>query len=198
MLNWLEIHYIESLAVVTGLLYVFFMIKENLLLWLFGIISSGLYVWIFYDSGIYAYASLYLYYVIIGFYGWHNWYKSHGEEAEEKKLTIQSASGIRLWTYVIIVFVLFVPLYFALRKFAPSDLALADALLTSGGIVATWMLTRKIFEQWLFWIVIDLLSTFVMIYKGLYPSALLFVIYTVLAVRGYFEWKRKLTTQPAD
>jgi nicotinamide mononucleotide transporter len=196
MLNWLEIHYIESLAVVTGLLYVLFMIKENLLLWLFGIISSGLYVWIFYNSGIYAYSALYLYYVIIGFYGWYNWYKSHGEE--EKKLTIQSVTGTRLWIYVIVILILFVPLYLVLRKFAPSDLALVDALLTSGGIVATWMLAHKIFEQWLFWIIIDLLSSFMMIYKGLYPSALLFVIYTLLAVRGYFEWKKKLSTQPAD
>jgi nicotinamide mononucleotide transporter len=67
--SWFQHHYIEVFAVISGLIFMFFTIKENILLWLFGIISSALYVWIFYESGIYAYSLLYIYYVIIGFYG---------------------------------------------------------------------------------------------------------------------------------
>jgi nicotinamide mononucleotide transporter len=91
-----------------------------------------------------------------------------------------------------VTLVLIVPFYFVLKKFTPSDMALADALLTSGGIVATWMLTQKLIEQWLFWIVIDLLSMGVMIYKELYPSAILFFVYTLLAIKGYMEWKKEM------
>ncbi|MFO7370610.1 MAG: nicotinamide riboside transporter PnuC [Bacteroidales bacterium] len=192
-LSWLQQNYIETLAVAAGLLYVFFTIKEKILLWLFGIISSGLYVFVFFKSGIYAYSALYVYYVVIGFYGWYNWARKP-EEAMKKEslLKIHYASAGLLWICVSVTVVLSIPVYFALKYFAGSDMALADALMTSGGMIATWMLTQKIIEQWLFWIVIDLLSMSVMIYKDLYPSAGLFLIYTVLAVIGYIKWKNEL------
>jgi nicotinamide mononucleotide transporter len=71
-------------------------------------------------------------------------------------------------------------------------MALMDAILTSGGMVATWMLTQKFIEQWIFWIIINVLSFAVMIYKGLYPSAFLFAVYELMAIKGYFEWKKVL------
>jgi nicotinamide mononucleotide transporter len=172
---------------------VFFTIKEKILLWLFGIISSGLYVFVFFKSGIYAYSALYVYYVVLGFYGCYNWARKP-EKAIKKEslLKIHYASAGLLWLCIIVTAVFAVPVYFALKHFAGSDMALADALMTSGGMVATWMLTQKIIEQWLFWIVINLLSMSVMIYKDLYPTAGLFLIYTLLAVIGYIKWKNEL------
>lgn len=194
-LLWLQRHYIEVFAVISGLLYVFFTIKENNLLWLFGIISSGLYIWVFFHSGIYAYTVLYVYYVVIGFYGWYNWTKKPANDSmNEEKLQIRKASKRYLWGCLVLTVVFVMPIYFLLKKYTTSDMALADALLTSGGMVATWMLTQKMIEQWLFWIVLDLLSFSVMIYKELFPSALLFLIYTLLAVKGYLEWKKVLNT----
>lgn len=176
-----------------GLLYVYFTIKERILLWLFGIISSGLYVFVFFKSGIYAYSVLYVYYVVIGFYGWYNWARKPEETLKrDSMLKIHKASSGLLWICVTVTLVLTIPVYFILKHYAGSDMALADALMTSGGMIATWMLTQKIIEQWIFWIVIDLLSMSVMIYKGLYPSAGLFLIYTVLAVIGYMKWKVEL------
>jgi nicotinamide mononucleotide transporter len=166
-------------------------------LWFFGILSSGLYVWIFFKSGIYAYALLYVYYVVIGFYGWYNWSRKPTNPELHDKLQISSAKQAYLWACIGVTLVLVVPLYIALRKFTSSDMALADAFLTSGGMVATWMLTQKLIEQWLFWIVIDLVSLSVMIYKELYPSALLFLVYTLLAFKGFMEWKKELKHQPA-
>ena len=195
VLSWLQLNYLELTAVITGLLYVIFTIRENILLWLFGIISSGLYVWIFFKSGIYAYSLLYIYYVIVGFYGWYNWSGKPAKQAGS--LRVHKASGRYLWSCLAITLLLIVPLYLLLKKFS-SDMALADALLTSGGIVATWMLTQKLIEQWLFWIVIDLLSMGVMIYKELYPSALLFLVYTLLAIKGYVEWKKEMKLQTTN
>jgi nicotinamide mononucleotide transporter len=193
---WLQQHYIEVIAVITGLFYVFYTIKENILLWLFGIISSGIYIWVFYHSGIYAYAVLYLYYVVIGFYGWYNWSKKSAEPLRyEGNLHIRHASKGYLWCCIALTFILAIPVYLVLMKYTTSDMALADAMLTSGGMVATWMLTQKLIEQWLFWIIIDLLSFSVMIYKELYPSAILFLLYTLLAVKGYIEWKKELKTR---
>ena len=194
-LNWLYTHLIELTAVMTGLLYVIFTIREKISLWLFGIISSGLYVWIFFKSGIYAYAVLYVYYVVIGFYGWYNWSGKSASLDLPEKLIIRKASKVYLWLCIAVTGVLIIPLYCILRKFTASDMAFADALLTSGGMVATWMLTQKFIEQWLFWIVIDLFSLGVMIYKELYPSALLFLVYSMLAIKGYLEWKKEMRLQ---
>lgn len=192
-MHWLQLHYIELLATITGLLYVVFTIRENNLLWLFGIISSGLFVCVFYNSGIIAYATLYIYYVLIGIYGWYNWSrKLPDQEGRQGNIVIRRASVTMIVSCLAVSILLAVPLYFILKEYTGSDIALLDAILTSSGMVATWMLTQKIFEQWLFWIVIDLLSFGLMILKGLYPSSLLFLAYTILAIKGYFEWKKAL------
>ena len=190
-LHWIQLHYLELIAVITGLLYVLFAIKENILLWLFGIISSGLYVWIFFHSGIFAYAILYVYYVLIGFFGWYNWLRKP-EGTNDKVLAVKEASKTKRLTCILLTFILSAPMYFILKRYTTSDMALTDALLTSGGMIATWMLTQKLIEQWLFWIVIDLASMGAMVYKELYPSALLFLVYTLLAVKGYLEWRKHL------
>jgi nicotinamide mononucleotide transporter len=192
---WLQHHYIEVIAVITGLIYVLYTIKENKLLWLYGIISSGLYCWIFYRSGIYAYTILYIYYVVIGFYGWYKWSKRPADSLDNLGgLHIHKAKKGYLWGCFALTGILTIPIYVILKRYTDSDMALADALLTSGGMVATWMLTQKLIEQWLFWIIIDLLSFSVMIYKELYPSAILFIVYTLLAMKGYLEWKKELKT----
>lgn len=198
VLLWLQHHYIEVLAMITGLLYVFYAIKENNLLWLFGIVSSGLYIWVFYHSGIYAYTVLYIYYVVIGFYGWYNWSKKPADPLKhDENLRVRQAPKGYIWGCIALSGILAIPIYFVLKKYTTSDMALADAILSSGGMVATWMLTQKLIEQWLFWIIIDLLSFSVMIYKELYPSALLFLVYSLLAVKGYIEWKKELKTLAA-
>jgi len=187
-LLWLQQNVIEIVAVISGLLYVIFTIRENILLWLFGIISSALYIHVFYSSGIYAYAVLYLYYVIIGFYGWYNW----GKKDVNNSVKIRRTPPRMLIGCIIITIVIAGLIFIALEKFTDSDMALTDALLTAGGMVSTWMLTQKFIEQWLFWIVIDLASFGAMIYKELYPSSILFLVYGILAIAGFIEWRRIL------
>jgi nicotinamide mononucleotide transporter len=187
-LIWLQQNAIEITAVISGLLYVLFTIRENILLWLFGIVSSALYIHVFYRSGIYAYAVLYIYYVVIGFYGWYNWGKKNTDET----LKIKRTPAILLAGCLLSTLIIAIPVYFALKNFTDSDMAATDALLTSGGMVATWMLTQKYIEQWLFWIIIDVASFGAMVYKGLFPSSVLFLVYAILAYKGYFEWRKNL------
>jgi nicotinamide mononucleotide transporter len=187
---WIGHNFIEIIAVISGLLYVVYTIRENILLWLFGIISSALYIWVFYNSGIYAYAILYVYYVIIGFYGWYNW----GKISDDTLVRIRRTPRVLLVGCISVTFIIAVPIFYSLKRYTDTDMAAADSLLTSGGMVATWMLTQKYIEQWLFWIAIDIVSCGVMIYKGLYPSSVLFLIYGILAIKGYVEWKKTAKT----
>jgi len=193
VLQWMSVHYIEIIATLAGFLYIFYTIRENTLLWLFGNISSALFAWVFFQSHIYAYAALYVYYVIIGFYGWYHWWKHSRSDTES--LHIRRTTPAMFVACIAASFVVAIPVYVALRYFRESDIAWLDALLTGSGMVATWMLTQKYIEQWLFWIVIDILSLALVAYKGLYPSSVLFAAYTLLAVKGYIEWKRKLGEQ---
>jgi nicotinamide mononucleotide transporter len=195
ILHWLQLNYIEFAATLTGLLYVVYAIKQKRIVWLFGILSSGLFVWVFYHADLFAYGTLYIGYVIIGIYGWYNWSRKIPDDVNKKgRISIHKATAHNLWSYIIISVLLTVPIYIILKKYTDSDLPFPDAILTALGLVATWMLTQKLIEQWLFWIAIDLFSFFVMIYKGLYPSSVLFIVYTLLAVKGFFEWKKELIT----
>lgn len=92
--------------------------------------------------------------------------------------------------------VFFVAIALILDHLTDSPLPYWDALTTSASIVATWMLTRKYIEHWILWVAIDLLSMGLYIYRGLYPTTVLFLIYTVMAVVGYVQWKREL--KPAE
>lgn len=185
-------HVLEVFAVVTGLLYVLFAIKGNILLWVFGIVSSGLYVWIFFHTGIYAYSLLYVYYVAIGFYGWYNWRKNETRTEDGAKNMIRKTPGLYLMICLVATVILTLPIYFVLREFTQSDMPFTDAAMTSAGMVATWMLTQKYIEQWLFWIIIDVVSCGAMIFKELYPSAGLFLVYAIMAVAGYMQWNKEL------
>jgi nicotinamide mononucleotide transporter len=195
IIRWLQINYVEIIAVITGLLYILFTIKEKILLWLFGILSSGLYVILFFRAHIYAYSILYIYYVIIGFYGWYNWRRKEIENDGGDQLHIRKTPLRKLVFFLILTLALIFPLYYVLKNFTDSDMALMDAILTSGGMVATWMLTQKYVEQWIFWIIIDLATCGVMIYKNLYLSAFLFLVYAILAWKGNVEWNKEIRKQ---
>jgi len=120
-----------------------------------------------------------------------------GNEGKDTPLSIHGISTKYLLLLITIALGASVPVFLLLKKYSGDDFALADALLTASGMVATWMLTQKMIEQWLFWVVIDLVSMVVMIYKGLYPSAVLFLVYALLAMKGYSEWKKEIPVREA-
>jgi len=184
---WLLCNSIEVIATITGLIYLVYSVKGNILLWLFGLITSLLYVYVFFQSKIYADMGINIYYVVISVYGWIHWSKP-GKNANELPV-----SKIRLplgFALLLISIFLFVFIAYILRKYTDSDIALWDAFTTALSIVATWMLARKILEHWLIWIVVDSVSAGLYIYKGLYPTVFLFIVYTSLAILGYIEWHK--------
>ncbi len=191
LIDWFSRNYLEVIAVITGIIYVLYTIRVNIFLWLFGTVSSALYIWIFYNEGIYAFGLLYIYYVVMGIYGWIRWAKdAQADETGETKI-IKIPTRLLYITLVVAIAAMYL-IYFILSEYTDSDMPVTDAFITTGGMIATWMLTRKYIEQWLVWILADSISMIVMISKGLYPSALLFFIYTVLAILGYFKWRKDL------
>jgi nicotinamide mononucleotide transporter len=191
--TWLAQNWIEVTAAVLGMIYLILSIKQHISLWLFGLLTSALYIYVFLVSKFYADMSLQVYYVIISVYGYIHWKYGNGST---KKLAV-SSSGFRLMSTLLAVWlVLWVGMSLFLHHLTDSEVPIGDGFTTAGSIVATWMLARKIKEHWLFWVIIDLVSLILYISKGLYPTSILFFIYTIMAVAGYVEWHRDYKTNP--
>lgn len=191
MIDWLILNYIQVLGVVSGLLFLYFEYKENVLLWPLGLVTSMLYIIVFYQSKFYADMSLQVYYVVISAYGWFVWMK--GRDKMQKVVHIKYAGNALIIRIVGISFVLWYVLYEILIRYTDSPVPLGDAFTSAFSITATWMLSRKLLEQWWFWVIINFISVGLYVYRELYPTAFLFVVYGIISVAGYYEWKRKLT-----
>lgn len=195
IIKWLSENYIELLGAILGVIYVFFSIRQSILTWPVGFLTSLLYVWVFFVSKLYADMGLQFYYVVISIYGWYEWLRgnktNHSEPIRISRLTLKLAAILG-----IISLVLFFLIWFVLKNYTDSTVPIADSLATSLSIVATWMLARKILEHWLVWIFVDIFSIGLFWYKDLLPTIFLFVVYTVMAVVGYREWKKESPHQP--
>ena len=190
IIKWLSGNYIELLGAILGIVYIFFSIRQSILTWPVGLLTSVLYVWVFFFSKLYADMGLQLYYVFISIYGWYEWLRGNRSEAGEK-LEISRLS-VKLGIILLVVnALLFLIIWFILKNYTDSPVPMADGLATSLSIVATWMLARKILEQWLVWIFVDAFSVGLFWYKDLMPTVILFVVYTIMAVAGFVEWKKE-------
>jgi len=193
MLQWLWENIVEVLGAIAGLIYLYFSLKQIIYLWPLGILTSLLYLVVFYNARLYADMSLQIYYFFISIYGWYFWLKGGVKtDRGREKLKISTLS-LKMWLILVFaILILTLISGYILSNFTNSSLPWWDAFTTSASIVATWMLARKILENWLFWIVIDIVSLLMYIYKGLYPTVILFLVYSFMAFAGYFQWKKDL------
>jgi len=193
-MNWLLNNYIEVLGAVTGLIYLYLEIKQNIWLWPLGIATSAFYIYVFFNTKFYADMGLQVYYLVISFYGWWHWLYGGGlSETDELPIT---KTSLKQWFYISLAsIVLFVLMVFVLKNFTDSPVPYGDAFVTSLSITATWMLARKLIEQWWIWVVVNLVSLVLFIWKGLYPTSILFFFYFTMAVVGYFEWKKEILSE---
>ncbi|MGD9978651.1 MAG: nicotinamide riboside transporter PnuC [Bacteroidales bacterium] len=194
-MNWLINNYIELLGATIGLIYLYFEIKQKIWLWPLGIATSVLYIYIYFVSKFYADMGLQVYYLIISIYGWYHWLRGNvADPSSTKPLPVTRITFRLIVTLTSISLSLFVILWFVLDRYTDSPVPVGDAFTTSLSIAATWMLARKIIEHWWVWVVVDGVSMGLYIYKGLYPTTVLFAFYTILSVVGYYQWKREIVT----
>lgn len=189
-MSWLQNNWIELFGALTGLLYIYFEIKENIWLWLIGIVSCSVYIYVFFVSKFYADMGLQVYYVVISFYGWYNWKK--GNVKTKKELKISKIPLFHLFVSAIIGIFIFIVIGIVLDKFTDSPMPYWDSLTTTMGIIGTWMLTQKYIEQWFVWILCDAICVGLYFYRDLYPTTALYLVFTILAVIGYFRWQKSL------
>ena len=197
-LEWLLSNKIEVLGAILGVLYIVFSVKQNILTWPTGLLTSLLYIVVFYNSKFYAGMGLQAYYVVVSIYGWFYWLKGTQTETQAKNVQVRKTS-VKLWRKLIVSSILiYLLILFVLLNFTDSDIPYLDSLTTALSIVATWMLARKYIEHWLIWIFVDLLSSALYVYKNLWPTVILFLIYTFMAYLGYTEWLKDFKKSKAE
>lgn len=187
----------EIIGAVIGLAYLYLEYKANVWLWPVGIVMSLFYVIIFFHGKFYADAAVYLYYIGANAYGLFLWTRSRKQSIEKNvtkdELAITHVPANRILPIGLITIVLWMVLYGILKTVTDSPIPLGDAFTTAVSIVATWMLAQKYLEQWMLWIVVNLVSSILYFWKGLYPTGVLFIVYVIVAVLGYFRWKKLMT-----
>ena len=196
LISWLSSNYIEVTGVITSLIYLYFSVRQIIWLWPFGILSSALFIFIFFNSKFYADMGLQVYYLGVSIYGWFYWSRGGVDREEKSTLPVTRINRRLSWILGAVLMLIMLGIVSILKNLTDSDVPWGDAFTTAGSIVATWMLARKILEHWLVWIVVDSVAAGLYFYKGLYPSFLLYIIFTIIALVGYFQWRKGLTDNP--
>lgn len=197
---------IEWLIFILALLYVILAAIENVWCWLFGILASVFSVYLCYKGNLFLESGLQVFYVIIGLYGWYEWLYG----AKKKQITARNETGttdtqlkiiswplLKCFYLILIGCFIWIPFGYISHHYSTQVLPYLDAFITAFSIVATWMTARKIIQNWVFWSVIDASAIVLYASREFYLIAILYAIYTLLAIIGYFQWKKRILTSSA-
>ena len=181
---------LQIVGTLLGLLYLWLEYKANIWLWIVGAIMPVVHGVLYLNSGIYADAAMQLYYVLAGVYGLCVWMR--GTKRAERVVSIQHTLSKWIFPLVAVYLLLHILMYYVLSEFTDSRVPFFDSMSTALSIVAMWMLSRKLVEQWLVWLVVDMISVGLYLYKGIPITAMLYTLYCALAIAGYVRWRKQV------
>jgi nicotinamide mononucleotide transporter len=181
--------YIELVAVAFGLICVWCMKKESVLAFPFGIVNVLIYVYIFFVAKLYANAAINGFFFLMSVYGWYNWTR---KDSNDDTIRITQCSKQELLLNSVAIIVFFIIIRIVLVRFTASTIPSWDAITTAVYIVAQWLLSRKKIENWILWIAADTVMIGMCAWEGLYFSSFQYLVFTIIAVLGFREWRAKL------
>ena len=182
---------LEMTAVGLALAYIVLAMRQSRLCWVAAIISATIYIMIFTEVKLYMEAGLQLVYIAMAIVGWIFW----GKDDSDKALAVTTRPLQFHLIAIASIAIAAACTGFLLSTFTDAARPYVDSTTTVAAIVCTWMVTRKILENWLYWIVINCVSVWLFTDRGLDLTSGLFVLYTVLSVVGYFTWRQSLLQQ---
>jgi len=187
--------WLEFIAVVTGIASVVFSRKENILVYPVGMISTGIFIFLYITHGLYADASVNLYYTVMSIVGWVMWSRPG---LDGKKALMITASTKKDWRNSLLFFsVCWISLYLLLSRFTDSTVPIADSFTSAAAFTGMWLMNKKKLENWTWWIITDLASVPLNFYKHLVFTSFQYLVFLILAVMGYLTWRKKILHAPA-
>lgn len=179
---------LETFTLVSGLVYIFLQVRQNRWMWPIDVLCCFAAIVVFAHQSLWASMGLNIYYLVMGIAGWFSW-KRDAKKTGENGIRIRQMSAMARIGSLLGFVASFVLLYWALKVTAdPSPFA--DALVGASGIVGTVLLVRSYLENWYVWLFSDTLSLLLCFMQGLYFMAILYLVYTAMAVVGLLEWRR--------
>lgn len=180
-------NYLEIAGALIGLLYLWFEYKASIWLWPVSIVMPAIYIAVYYQAGLYADSGINVYYLLAGVYGWWLWLR-HAPGKPDKPIV--SIRGKLILPLFLIFSIAFMGIGELLVCYTDSMVPWWDSFTTALSIIAMWMLAHKYVEQWLVWMVVDVVSCVLYIYKELFFTSALYGLYAVIAFLGYLKWKQ--------
>jgi nicotinamide mononucleotide transporter len=180
-----EMTWLEAVAVFFGIASVIYSIKKNILVFPTGMVSTLIYVYICLQYKLYADMGINAYYFAMSVYGWYLWSRPPGEK-EELPVTWLNKKGII--QSILLLIGSYAVLYFVLANFTDSDVPYWDSFTTASAFVGMWLMAKKKVENWIAWIITDIVSVPLYFYKGLTLTSFQFLFFTILATIGLIEW----------
>jgi nicotinamide mononucleotide transporter len=188
--DWLKSQsLLEISGVISGILCVYLAARNNIWSWPLAIISVSLYIFIFYDAKLYADAGLQVYFLITNIYGWYFWSRK-SEKDDKVSVSFANRKLILLSLIAIVIFTLLLGTF--LYKGTDAAFPFIDSFCTACSLVAQLFLARKIIENWLIWIFVDIIYVGVYLIKDLHLTAGMYALYILIAAMGYINWRKEL------
>lgn len=202
MLEFISEHWLDIFTTLLGLLYIWLEYRAHIALWLVSIIMPALDVILYWQHGLYGDAGMAVYYTVAGIYGYIMWkygsriktiFRKNATTSTVATLSITHMPRSKYLPIALSFFAVWAATYYVLATWTNSTVPLLDAFTNALSFIGLWALAKKYIEQWLFWIIVDAVCFYLYIGKGIPFKALLYGLYVVIAVAGYFKWKRMMT-----
>ena len=182
-------HWLDILTTVLGLIYIWLEYRASIALWVVGIIMPALDIWLYWSHGLYGDAGMAFYYTLAAFYGFYVW-KFKKTRKLKQELPIIHMPRRQYLPATVCFFLAWGAIYYILITWTNSTVPVLDSFTNALSFIGLWALARKYLEQWLFWMVVDVVCCMLYVQKGIPFKAGLYGLYVVIAVMGYYKWKR--------
>ena len=192
MITYLADHWLDIVTTVLGLAYILLEYKASVWMWLVGFMMQALGIVLYYQKGLYADCGMEFYYLSMTVYGYWKWVRG---SVSKEALPISHFPKRLVLPWLLLIAAVWGIIYWLLITFTNSNVPLADSFTTALSIVGIWALAHKYLEQWFIWIAVDVVTCALYFYKDIPFKASLYGLYVVIAVFGYFKWKKLMQKQ---
>lgn len=197
MQDFLTSHWLDILTTVLGLIYIWLEYRASIALWIVGVIMPALDIFLYWSHGLFGDAGLAAYYTLAAFYGYMVWkFGKKSGQTDNQEMPITHFPMRQVVPVLAFFLVAWGVTYYVLDTWTNSTVPLLDSFTNALSFVGLWALARKYLEQWLFWMVVDVISCMLYVQKGIPFKALLYGLYVVIAVMGWFKWRKMMNSEP--
>ena len=196
-MEFLSSQWLDILTTILGLIYIWLEYRAHIALWVIGVIMPALDIVLYWQHGLYGDAGMACYYTFAALYGFYVW-KFVKTRKKKEPLPIIFMPRRQYLPTIVFFFVAWAAVYYVFITWTDSTVPLLDSFTNALSFVGLWALARKYVEQWVFWMVVDGVCTFLYIKKGIPFKAMLYGLYVVIAIAGYLKWRSVAKTVKSD